>query len=81
MTTENSNCSVSGVSRRNFLRTLGAASAAAAALPAAAAFSQQAAPQAAVGQARRRDFGSDMGETRVMNPNTVIISSKTSDGG
>ncbi|WP_263380187.1 aminotransferase class I/II-fold pyridoxal phosphate-dependent enzyme [Granulicella paludicola] len=75
MTTENSNCNVSGVSRRNFLRTLGAASAAAAALPAAAAFAQQAAPQAAVGQARRRDFGSDMGETRVMNPNTVIISS------
>jgi histidinol-phosphate aminotransferase len=80
MSSENSNCSsnissVNGVSRRNFLRTLGAASAAAAALPAAAAFSQQAAPQAAVGQARRRDFGSDMGETRVMNPNTVIISS------
>ena len=75
------NFNLNGVSRRSFLRTLGAASAAAAALPAAGAFAQQttasAAPQQAPGQGRRGGFGggSDMGETRVLNPNTVIISS------
>lgn len=72
------NCSVNGVSRRSFLRTLGAASAAAAALPSAGAFAQQAAtPPPSPGG--RRGFGdrggSDMGEMRVLSPDTVIISS------
>jgi len=67
-------CSKSGVSRRSFLRTLGAAGAAAAALPAAygQAAQQQASNTPAAG---RRGFGSDMGEMRVLPPDTVIISS------
>ena len=73
------NCTQIGVSRRSFLRTLGAASAAAAALPGAAAFAQQAASPSAAPSGGRRGFGdrggSDMGDTRVLNPNTVIISS------
>ena len=83
MSTEITNCSVNGVSRRSFLRTLGAASAAAAALPAGAAFAQQqvaaASPAPQAQAAARRGFGaaggSDMGETRILDPNTVIISS------
>ena len=64
------NCSLNGVSRRSFLRTLGAASAAAAALP-AMAYGQ---PQQ---QAGRRGGGgmSDMGERTPLPPDTVIISS------
>lgn len=83
MSTEITNCCVNGVSRRSFLRTLGAASAAAAALPAGAAFGQQqvaaASPAPQAQAAARRGFGSaggsDMGETRILDPNTVIISS------
>jgi histidinol-phosphate aminotransferase len=60
-----------GVSRRSFMRILGAASAAATSFPAFAAVQQAAAaPQAA----RRRGM-SDMGETRSLSPDTVIISS------
>jgi histidinol-phosphate aminotransferase len=74
-------CNVNGVSRRSFLRTLGAASAAAAALPAGAAFAQQQvaaahppqAPQAPAG--RQRGGMADMGEMRTLPPDTVIISS------
>jgi histidinol-phosphate aminotransferase len=62
-----------GVSRRSFLRTLGAASAAAAALPAAAAYGQ--AQQAANAPAPSRRGMSDMGEMRQLPPGTVIISS------
>jgi histidinol-phosphate aminotransferase len=76
MSNETSNCSVNGVSRRSFLRTLGAASAAVAAIP---AFAQQQATPAPAAGAGRRGFGggadADMGSTRVMDPNTVIISS------
>ncbi len=79
MNSDMKNCTLSGVSRRSFLRTLGAASAAAAAFPAASALAQQqaAAPQAPAGGRQRgmAGGGSDMGETRMMNPNTVIISS------
>ena len=64
---------LNGVSRRSFLRTLGAASAAAAALP--AAFGQQTvAPVTATGPGTRRGM-SDMGEMRQLPPNAVIISS------
>ena len=66
----------SGVSRRSFLRTLGAAGAAAAAIP--AAFGQQMAPaQAATQNGGRRGMGgmSDMGDMRQLSPDTVIISS------
>ena len=67
----------SGVSRRSFLRTLGAAGAAAAALP--AAFAQQVPQgQAATPGGQARGQGgrmSDMGEMRVLPPDTVIISS------
>ncbi len=58
-----------GVSRRNFMRILGAASAAATSLP---AFAAMQAPQ------QRRNAGpdADMGDMRAMrDPNTVIISS------
>ena len=68
---------INGVSRRNFLRTLGAASAAAAALPSALAYGQQvaaAAPASGPGTARR-GYGSDMGEMRQLPPDAVIISS------
>ena len=75
MSTEITNLSVNGVSRRSFLRTLGAASAAAAALPAAGAFAQQKANPAPAMSGNRAGFGSDMGEMRVLSPDTVIISS------
>jgi histidinol-phosphate aminotransferase len=75
MSNDLTNCSVNGVSRRSFLRTLGAASAAAAALPATGAFAQQKATPAPAMSGRRGGFGSDMGEMRVLNPDTVIISS------
>ncbi|QMV17533.1 aminotransferase class I/II-fold pyridoxal phosphate-dependent enzyme [Granulicella sp. 5B5] len=75
MSNDLTNCSVNGVSRRSFLRTLGAASAAAAALPATGAFAQQKANPAPSMGGRRGGFGSDMGEMRVLNPDTVIISS------
>ena len=71
------NCSMNGVSRRSFLRTLGAASAAAAALPSALA-SQMPQGQAATPSGQARGQGgrmSDMGEMRVLPPDTVIISS------
>ena len=69
------NCYQSGVSRRSFLRTLGAAGAAAAALP--SAFGQQVpAAQSGTPGARRGGGGmSDMGEMRQLPPDTVIISS------
>ena len=61
-----------GVSRRSFMRILGAASAAATSFPALAAV-QNAAPA----QSGRRGMGgmSDMGETRQLSADTVIISS------
>jgi histidinol-phosphate aminotransferase len=71
-------CFEDGVSRRSFLRTLGAASAAAAAFPAASALgqAQQAAVTKTPGTSPSRDFGSrDMGEIRRLAPGTVIISS------
>lgn len=79
MNSEMNGCSVNGVSRRSFLRTLGAASAAAAALPASSAFAQQQVaavtpPQAPTG-GRQRGGMSDMGEMRQLPPDTVIISS------
>jgi histidinol-phosphate aminotransferase len=58
-----------GLSRRNFMRTLGAASFAAASFPALAATQQAPAP------ARQRGGMSDMGEMRQLPPDTVIISS------
>jgi histidinol-phosphate aminotransferase len=61
----------SGVSRRSFLRTLGAASAAAATLP-AMSYGQQA-PGPQYGQ--QRGGMSDMGERTPLPPDTVIISS------
>lgn len=63
-----------GVSRRTFLRTLGAASAAAATLPSMAyAQSQQ---SGAPAQAARRGYGNaDMGERQTLPADTVIISS------
>jgi histidinol-phosphate aminotransferase len=69
-----SSCYTQSVSRRSFMRILGAASAAATTLPAFAAVNQQAAPAATAGQQRRRGM-SDMGEGRQLNPDTVIISS------
>jgi histidinol-phosphate aminotransferase len=64
-----------GVSRRSFMRILGAASAAATSFPAFAAV-QQPSPAAAP-QGGRRGMGgmSDMGEMRQLPPDTVIISS------
>jgi histidinol-phosphate aminotransferase len=63
-----------GVSRRNFMRILGAASATATTFPAFAAV-QQPAP-AAQGAHRGAGGMSDMGDMRAMrDPNTVIISS------
>jgi histidinol-phosphate aminotransferase len=61
-----------GVSRRSFLRTLGAAGAAAAALP-SMAYGQQVASNTAPPAARRGM--SDMGEFRQLPPDAVIISS------
>ncbi len=57
-----------GVSRRNFMRILGAASAAATSLPAFAAISPQAARRSAAA-------GADMGESSARSADTVIISS------
>ncbi|CAN5564465.1 pyridoxal phosphate-dependent aminotransferase [soil metagenome] len=66
------NSELNGVSRRNFMRILGAASAAATSFPAFAAIQ---APAAAQGS-RRGGGMSDMGDMRAMrDPNTVIISS------
>jgi histidinol-phosphate aminotransferase len=61
-----------GVSRRSFMRILGAASAAATSLP-AFALQQPAAP--AAGQQRARRGMADMGEMRKLPPDAVIISS------
>ena len=65
-----------GVSRRSFMRILGAASAAATSFPALAAV-QQSPAAAPVGQGARRGLGgmSDMGEMRQLSADTVIISS------
>jgi histidinol-phosphate aminotransferase len=62
-----------GVSRRSFMRILGAASAAATSFPAFAAVQQPSAP--AAGQQRARRGMSDMGEMRQLPPDAVIISS------
>jgi histidinol-phosphate aminotransferase len=62
-----------GVSRRSFMRILGAASAAATSLPAFAAFQQPAA--SAAGQQRARRGMSDMGDMRKLPSDAVIISS------
>jgi histidinol-phosphate aminotransferase len=62
-----------GVSRRSFMRILGAASAAATTFPAFAGIQQPGAP--AAGQPGRRRGMSDMGEMRQLPPDTVIISS------
>jgi len=67
-----------GVSRRSFLRTLGAAGAAAAALPAIGygqAQQQLASSNTTAPAAGRRGLGSDMGEMRVLPPDAIIISS------
>ena len=72
MNSDLQNCMQNGVSRRSFLRTLGAASAAAATLPAMAYGQTQPAVQAA----RRSGGGmSDMGERAPLGPDVVIISS------
>ncbi|MDE1177885.1 MAG: pyridoxal phosphate-dependent aminotransferase [Edaphobacter sp.] len=63
-----------GVSRRNFMRILGAASAAATSYPALAAI-QQGAAAAPVQGPGRKAFGADMGDMRHLNADTVIISS------
>lgn len=63
-----------GVSRRSFMRILGAASAAATSFPALAAV-QQTTGAPAQGPGTRRGFGGGMGATRSLNPDTVIISS------
>jgi histidinol-phosphate aminotransferase len=60
-----------GVSRRSFMRILGAASAAATSLP---AFAIQQAGAPAAGPGRRRGM-SDMGDMRALPPDAVIISS------
>jgi histidinol-phosphate aminotransferase len=61
--------SINGVSRRNFMRILGAASAAATSFPALAAVSPQTAGRRGMGG------GDDMGGGPVRNADTVIISS------
>ncbi len=77
MSSDMGNCRIQteGVSRRNFLRTLGAASAAAAAFPAAAAYGQQATAALTTPTPTPRRGMSDMGEMRQLSPDTVIISS------
>src|SRR5580692_2530516 len=60
-----------GVSRRSFMRILGAASAAATSLPAFAALQQ---PAPAAGQRARRGMA-DMGDMRALPSDAVIISS------
>jgi histidinol-phosphate aminotransferase len=62
--------SINGVSRRNFMRILGAASAAATSFPALAAVSPQTAGRRGMGGG-----GDDMGGGPVRNADTVIISS------
>jgi histidinol-phosphate aminotransferase len=62
-----------GVSRRSFMRILGAASAAATSFPAFAGIQQPGAP--AVGQSGRRRGMSDMGDMRQLPSDAVIISS------
>jgi histidinol-phosphate aminotransferase len=64
-----------GVSRRSFLRTMGAAGAAVAALPAAGYAQQQTADIKGPSPDTRRSFGSDMGEVRHFGPDFTIISS------
>ena len=64
-----------GVSRRSFMRILGAASAAATSFPALAAVQQTTGAPAAQGPGGRRGFGGDMGEMRHISTDTVIISS------
>ena len=71
MNSDLKNCYINGVSRRSFLRTLGAASAAAAALP-AMAYGQ---PQQAAGRRQGGGGMSDMGERVPLGPDVVIISS------
>ncbi len=73
MNSEMQNLIQNGVSRRSFLRTLGAAGAAAAALP-ASAFGQ-AQQSAANTPAPARRGMSDMGDMRQLPPDAVIISS------
>ena len=63
----------SGLSRRNFMRTLGAASVAAASFPALAATQASQTPAPPAG--RQRGSMSDMGDMRALPPETVIISS------
>lgn len=63
-----------GVSRRSFMRILGAASAAATTFPAFSAVQQPAAAAAAQGPGTHRGMA-DMGEMRNLSPDTVIISS------
>lgn len=62
-----------GVSRRSFMRILGAASAAATTFPAFAGVQQPGA--AGAGQTARRRGMADMGDMRELPPDTVIISS------
>jgi len=66
------NCNVNGVSRRSFLRTLGAASAAAATLPAMSSYANA---QQAGGRRGGGGDMSDMGERVPLGPDVVIISS------
>ena len=75
MNSDMDKCIQEGVSRRNFLRTLGAASAAAAAFPAVAAYGQQATASVTAPTPRRGGGMSDMGDMRQLSPDTVIISS------
>jgi len=75
MNSDMDKCIQEGVSRRNFLRTLGAASAAAAAFPAVAAYGQQATANLTSPTPTTRRGMSDMGEMRQLPPDTVIISS------
>ena len=63
-----SSSSHTGVSRRSFMRILGAASATAASFPALAAVQQGAAAAAAQGSGRRGLGGADMGEMRQLSP-------------
>jgi histidinol-phosphate aminotransferase len=63
-----------GVSRRSFMRILGAASAAATSLPAFASIQAGAPAAGQQGPGRRRGVA-DMGEMRQLSPDTVIISS------
>ncbi len=71
MNSDLQNCFKNGVSRRSFLRTLGAASAAAAALP-AMAYGQA---QQAAGRRQAAGGASDMGERVPLGADVVIISS------